>query len=124
MGRGSNNLNYDDGFKHERENYDIRTSTKNILGANQLEETRTLIDIATGTDAYAQIQGNVYISLRVREYNYNSFTLIDIVSDIHSEVHKWKRNRNSTMPAYHVQFKISDDKVLVIRVNIDAFGMF
>jgi hypothetical protein len=30
---------------------------KNILGANQLEETsRTLIDIATGTDAYAQIQ--------------------------------------------------------------------
>jgi hypothetical protein len=30
-----------------------------------------------------------------------------------------------TMPAYHVQFnKISDDKVLVIRVNIDAFGMF
>jgi hypothetical protein len=35
-------------------------------------------------------------------------------------------NRNSTIkPAYHVQFnKISDDKVLVIRVNIDAFGMF
>jgi hypothetical protein len=34
--------------------------------------------------------------------------------------------RNSTIkPAYHVQFnKISDDKVLVIRVNIDAFGMF
>jgi hypothetical protein len=28
MGRGSNNLNYDDGFKYERENYKIRTSTK------------------------------------------------------------------------------------------------
>jgi hypothetical protein len=27
MGRGSNNLNYDDGFKYEREK-DIRTSTK------------------------------------------------------------------------------------------------
>jgi hypothetical protein len=35
---------------------------KNILGANQLEETsRTLIDIATGTDAYAQIQGNTVL---------------------------------------------------------------
>jgi hypothetical protein len=29
MGRGSNNLNYDDGFKYERENYKIfGTSTK------------------------------------------------------------------------------------------------
>jgi hypothetical protein len=34
-------------------------------------------------------------------------------------------NRNSTIKPAHVQFnKISDDKVLVIRVNIDAFGMF
>jgi hypothetical protein len=49
MGRGSNNLNYDDGFKYERENYKIfEPVPKNILGANQLEETsRTLIDIAT-----------------------------------------------------------------------------
>jgi hypothetical protein len=50
-----------------RENYKIfEPVLKNILGANQLEETsRTLIDIATGTDAYAQIQGNVYgISLQ------------------------------------------------------------
>jgi hypothetical protein len=75
---------------------------------------------------HAQIQGNVYgISLRVREYNYNSFTLNRHSTDIHSEVHKWKRNRNSTIkPAYHVQFKNKYDKVLVIRVNIDAFGMF
>jgi hypothetical protein len=45
---------------------------KNNTRANQLEETsRTLIDIATGTDAYAQIQGNVYgISLRVRELQF------------------------------------------------------
>jgi hypothetical protein len=43
-----------------REN-DIRTSTKEYTRTNQLEETsRTLIDIATGTDAYAQIQGNVW----------------------------------------------------------------
>jgi hypothetical protein len=84
MGRGSNNLNYDDGFKYERENYKI-FEPKNIL--EQTEETsRTLIDIATGTDAYAQIQGNVYgISLRVREYNYNSFTLNRHSTDIHSE---------------------------------------
>jgi hypothetical protein len=42
------------------------TSTKEYTRTNQLEETsRTLIDIATGTDAYAQIQGNVYgISLQ------------------------------------------------------------
>jgi hypothetical protein len=54
MGRGSNNLNYDDGF-NMREKI-IRYSEpvlKNILEQNQLEETsRTLIDIATGTDAY------------------------------------------------------------------------
>jgi hypothetical protein len=57
MGRGSNNLNYDDGFKYER-NYKIfRTSTKEYTRTNQLEETsRTLIDIATGTDAYT-LQG-------------------------------------------------------------------
>jgi hypothetical protein len=73
MGRGSNNLNYDDGFKYERELI-IRFEPvlKNNTRANQLEETsRTLIDIATGTDAYAQIQGNVYgISLRVRELQF------------------------------------------------------
>jgi hypothetical protein len=46
MGRGSNNLNYDDGFKYERENYKIfEPVLKNILGANQLEASRTLIDI-------------------------------------------------------------------------------
>jgi hypothetical protein len=41
---------------------------KEYTRTNQLEETsRTLIDIATGTDAYAQIQGNVYgISLSKR----------------------------------------------------------
>jgi hypothetical protein len=34
MGRGSNNLNYDDGFKYERENYKIfEPVLKNILGA-------------------------------------------------------------------------------------------
>jgi hypothetical protein len=32
MGRGSNNLNYDDGFKYERENYKIfEPVLKNIL---------------------------------------------------------------------------------------------
>jgi hypothetical protein len=98
MGRGSNNLNYDDGFKYMRENYKIfEPVLKNILGANQLEETsRTLIDIATGTDAYAQIQGNVYgISLRVREYNYNSFTLIDIVP---TYIVKYSGNVTETVP--------------------------
>jgi hypothetical protein len=94
MGRGSNNLNYDDGFKYERENYKIfEPVLKNILEQNQLEETsRTLIDIATGTDAYAQIQGNVYgISLRVREYN-NYLHLIDIVPT-YIVKYKWKRNK-------------------------------
>jgi hypothetical protein len=32
MGRGSNNLNYDDGFKYERENYKI-SSTKEYTRA-------------------------------------------------------------------------------------------
>jgi hypothetical protein len=72
---------------------------------------------------HTQIQGNVYgISLRVREYNYNSFNRHS--TDIHSEVHIGNVTE-TVKPAYHVQFnKISDDKVLVIRVNIDAFGMF
>jgi hypothetical protein len=126
MGRGSNNLNYDDGFKYERENYKIfEPVLKNILGANQLEETSRTLTLQLVL-MHTQIQGNVYgISLRVREYNYNSFTLIDIVPT-YIVKYTWKRNRNSTIkPAYHVQFnKISDDKVLVIRVNIDAFGMF
>jgi hypothetical protein len=65
-----------------RENYKIfEPVLKNILETNQLEETsRTLIDIATGTDAYAQIQGNVYgISLRVRNTITIHLHLIDIV---------------------------------------------
>jgi hypothetical protein len=49
MGRGSNNLNYDDGFSM-REKIIRFPVLKNILEQNQLEETsRTLIDIATGT---------------------------------------------------------------------------
>jgi hypothetical protein len=110
-----------------RENYKIfEPVLKNILGANQLEETSRN---NRHCNWYWCIRTNtrkrLRISLRVREYNYNSFTLNRHSTDIHSEVHKWKRNRNSTIKAYHVQFnKISDDKVLVIRVNIDAFGMF
>jgi hypothetical protein len=108
-----------------REN-DIRTSTKEYTRTNQLEETsRTLIDIATGTDAYAQIQGTFTVLVYER-IQLQFIYIIDIVPTYIVKYTSGKRNRNSTIkPAYHVQFnKISDDKVLVIRVNIDAFGMF
>jgi hypothetical protein len=45
---------------------------------------------------HTQIQGNVYGSLRVREYNYNSFTLNRHSTDIHSEVHSG--NVTETVP--------------------------
>jgi hypothetical protein len=110
------------------ENYKIfRTSTKEYTRTNQLEETsRTLIDIATGACIRTKLW-NVYgISLRVENTITIHLHLMNIVPTYMSEVHKWKHNRNNYhKKPHHVQFnKISDDKVLVIRVNIDAFGMF
>jgi hypothetical protein len=90
MGRGSNNLNTMVLRVWER-NYKYSNHTKEYTRANQLEETsRTLIDIATGTDAYTQIQGNVYGISLVREYNYNSFTLNRHSTDIHVQKDTWQ----------------------------------
>jgi hypothetical protein len=70
-------------FKYERENYKIfEPVLKNILGANQLEETSRTRH-CNWYWCIRTIQGNVYgISLRVREYNYNSFTLNRHSTDI------------------------------------------
>ncbi|WP_405377528.1 hypothetical protein [Nonlabens sp. Asnod3-A02] len=99
-----------------------------ILSADQLElTTRGLIDKATGTDAIAMIQGNVYgISLRVRSSDYNSFTLSRNINDIASEVKKWCKNRsNKIKPAYHVQIsERADNTIKVTRINIDAFSIW
>jgi hypothetical protein len=64
MGRGSNNLNYDDGLSM-REYKIFEPVLKKYTKSKPTRKTsRTLIDL-TGTDAYAQIQGNVYgISLQ------------------------------------------------------------
>ncbi len=98
-----------------------------VLGATSLEETtRSIIDLATGIDAYAEIQGNIYgISLRVREKDYNSFTLNRHITDVNSEVRKWIKNRgNKIKPAYHIQCaKDSNGIVTVTRINIDAFAV-
>ena len=127
--RGNFNLDYSEGFKIERERFKLLKSTMmNVLGASQLEETsRTLIDLACGIDAYAEIQGNVYgISLRVRDKDYNSFTLSRHIDDVNSEVRKWTNQRKTKIkPAYHIQCnKVSDNQYTVFRINIDAFAVW
>lgn len=126
--RGNNNLNYKDGFLLERINFQLLKSIiMRVLGATAIEETtRSIIDLATGVDAYATIRGNIYgISLRVREKDYDSFTLNRHITDVNSEVNKWLKNRsNKIKPAYHVQCaKGNNGIVTVTRINIDAFAI-
>ena len=125
--RGGVNLNYDIGFKNEDESFiKYKDAIMFMLDANQLEQSaRGLMDKATGTDAVAQIQGNVYgISLRVREKDYNSFTLSRNINDVNSEVNKWIKERKKRIkPSYHIQIsKLANNKIRVIRINIDVFG--
>lgn len=127
--RGNLNLNYNEGFKIERERFQLLKSTiMHVLGANQLEETtRSLIDLSCGVDAYAEIQGNVYgISLRVRDKDYNSFTLSRHISDVNSEIHKWtKKRKNRIKASYHIQCnRVELNHYTVFRINIDSFGVY
>jgi len=126
---GDHNLDYDDGFAREHEQFTkYREHLKKLLQADQIElTTRGLIDKATGTDATAQIDGKVYgISLRFRNKDYNSFTLSRHIDDRFSEVHKWMLERTENIkPAWYIQIaERGKNEFRVIRINIDAFGLY
>lgn len=129
MSRGGLNLSYSNGFELESQGFDTYKSLiKYYLGASQLESSaRSLIDKASGIDCIADIQGQIKgISLRVRNKDYNSFTLNRHITDKRSEVNKWITKRtNQIKPAYHLQFApMSKGGVRVWRIDIDAFSLF
>ena len=128
MNRGGLNINYAEGFKLEEKGYKhYEKLLKYILNAKYLEaSTRSLVDKATGIDCYAEIQGDVLgVSLRIRNRDYNSFTLNRHIEDKHSEIHKWIKPRGETIkPAYHIQIAPTPIGVKVWRINIEAFSLF
>lgn len=128
MNRGGLNIDYADGFKLEEQGFKrYYKAIKHVLNATEIESTaRTMIDKATGVDLTAKIQGQcVGVSLRVRNRDYNSFTLNRHVSDKHSEILKWISKRNNFIkPAYHLQIAPTKNGLKVWRINIDAFSHF
>jgi hypothetical protein len=128
VNRGGLNIDYIEGFKLEEIGFKrYYNAIKHVLNATEIESTaRTMIDKSTGVDLTAKIQGNcVGVSLRVRNKDYNSFTLNRHVNDEHSEILKWTSKRNNFIkPAYHVQIAPIENGVKVWRINIDAFSQF
>lgn len=124
--RGGANIDYVVGYEIESRLFkEYKTMLLNILHATEIElTTRGIIDKNTGTDATAIIENNVYgISLRFRNGDYDSFTLNRHISDKYSEVHKWTKERNTSIkPAYYVQIADTKDYYKMIRINIDAFA--
>jgi hypothetical protein len=128
VNRGGLNIDYADGFKFEEEGFKRYYKTiKQVLNATEIESTaRTMIDKATGIDFTAKIQGQcVGLSLRIRNKDYNSFTLNRHVSDKHSEIKKWIAKRKIYLkPAYHLQIAPTKSGVKIWRINIDTFSHF
>ena len=128
MNRGGLNIDYADGFKLEEQGFKrYYKAIKHVLNATEIESTaRTMIDKATGVDLTAKIQGQcVGVSLRVRNRDYNSFTLNRHVSDKHSEILKWISKRNNFIkPAYHLQIAPTKNGLKVWRIHIEAFSHF
>ena len=126
INRGGANIDYAKGYEMENRLFkEYKTMLLKILHATDIElTTRGIIDKNTGTDATAIIENNVYgISLRFRNGDYNSFTLNRHISDKYSEVHKWIKERNTSIkPAYYVQIADTKDYYKMIRINIDAFS--
>lgn len=127
--RGNFNLEYDRGFKHERENLEkLKATILYVFNASAMEPTSgSIVDMKTGIDAYLTIQDNLYgVSIRVREKDYNSFTMNRHITDKHSEVHKWINPRkNRIKPSYHIQLAKRENGTLnVFRINIDVFSLF
>ena len=124
--RGGVNIDYVLGYEIESRLFkEYKPMLLKILHATDIElTTRGILDKNTSTDATAVIENNVYgISLRFRNGNYNSFTLNRHISDKYSEIHKWLKERNTTIkPAYYVQISDAKDYYKMIRINIDAFA--
>ena len=127
--RGRLNLNYVDGFKEELSTFkEFKDTFTYILNANSLKPLfGTELDLKTGIDALAEIEKHLYgISLRVRNKDYNSFTLNRHITDPFSEIHKWTLNRgNKLKPSYHIQLARipGTNKVNTFRLNIDVIGL-
>ena len=125
--RGGSNIDYAVGFEIEDKLFaKYKGMIINILTATNIEQTtRGLVDKATGTDAVALIEGNVYgISLRFRSGDFNSFTLNRHIDDSYCEINKWIKNRsNQIKPAYYVQISETNEYYRLIRVNIDAYSL-
>lgn len=128
MNRGGLNIDYADGFKLEEQGFkSYYKAIKHVLNATEIESTaRTMIDKATGVDLTAKIQGQcVGVSLRIRNRDYNSFTLNRNIADEHSEVNKWIKKRTIQIkPIYHLQIAPTKNGVKIWRINIDAFSYF
>lgn len=128
MNRGGLNIDYTEGFKLEEIGFKrYYNAIKHALNATEIESTaRTMMDKSTGVDLTAKIQGHcVGVSLRIRNKDYNSFTLNRHESDKHSEIIKWTNKRtNNIKPAYHLQIAPTKNGVKVWRINIDAFSLF
>ena len=114
MNRGGLNIDYSEGFKLEEIGFKrYYNAIKHVLNATEIESTaRTMMDKSTGVDLTAKIQGHcVGVSLRIRNKDYNSFTLNRHVNDEHSEILKWTSKRNNFIkPAYSL--------TLVVYLNI------
>ena len=126
INRGGTNIDYVVGYEMESRLFkEYKPMLLKILHATEIElTTRGIIDKNTGTDATAVMENNVYgISLRFRNGNYDSFTLNRHISDKYSEIHKWLKERNTSIkPAYYVQISDAKDYYKIIRINIDAFA--
>lgn len=127
--RGNSNLNYNEGFKVEQEKFDLyKPVLIKTLQAEQLELiTRGILDLCTGTDAIAEIDGLIYgISLRFRNNDYNSFTLSHHINQPYSEVKKWLAPNNLNLkPVYYIQVnELPNNAIKLIRVNIEAFAIY
>ena len=128
MNRGGLNIDYTEGFKLEEIGFKrYYNAIKHVLNATEIESTaRTMMDKSIGVDLTAKIQGHcVGVSLRIRNKDYNSFTLNRHVNDEHSEILKWISKRNNFIkPAYHLQLAPTKNGLKVWRINIDAFSHF
>lgn len=125
--RGGFNIDYEAGFTIENNLFvEYKDMIMKILTATDVEQTtRGLVDKATGTDAVALIEGNVYgVSLRFRSNDFNSFTLNRHISDVYSEVNKWIKNRSNLIkPAYFIQISEAEEYYRLIRINVDAYSL-
>lgn len=126
INRGGVNIDYVIGYEIESRLFkEYKPMLLKILHASAIElTTRGILDKNTGTDATAVMENDVYgISLRFRNGDYSSFTLNRHISDKYSEIHKWLKERNTTIkPAYYVQISDAKDYYKMIRINIESFA--